>query len=145
MHFRPEPGRRISAGLAEAPGIFSLEVVLTFDAGPDPFAVADKNRPSLSITFEGEEWLRRTDRISAGTVIVINDMTGIKSGLNELHLRAFPVDEQYDLVRGARVRVLRDEIVIAEESLWSEPGYPIDDPFQFDIPSKAVKENSLAH
>ena len=147
MKLRPEPGRLITVGLSEASGAFSLEVVLTFDAGPDPFAteIEIENRPSLVITFEGEEWLRRTDKIPSGTVIVIDDITGIKSGLNELYLSASPIDEEYDLVRGVRVRLMRDEVVVAEDAFWSEPGHLVEGPMRFDIPKAAVIDNSPTH
>ena len=115
-----------AAPLAEIPGLkaagqISLEITLTFAAGADPFAVDADDSPSLLVVFEGNELLRITESIEPGETIRIDDVPNVTVGINEFYVRASPqhLDES---ARAIRVRVLRDNHPLTEDSIWSQPG-----------------------
>ncbi len=134
---RPAPQRsEIAVRFAE--GRFTLEVTLTFDAGPDPFAFETENAPALLVTFEGRELLRRTEPVPAGETVRIESIEGIVSGSgrrgrNEFFVEAVPQDSAGGLSRAVRLRLLRDEQPIAEHSLWSDPGEPVRGTLVFEL------------
>ena len=108
-----------------ATGVFSLELTLTFDAGPDPFAFEVANAPSILVLFKGEEILRRTENVAAGTPVVVESIEGIVPGKNEFFVEVTAQDQASIVVRAVRLRAFRDGNLIAEQSLWSEPGEPV--------------------
>lgn len=111
-----------------APGLYSLEITLTFDAGPDPFALEAGDQTCLEVLFRGDALLRRTERVSAGEVVVITPISSIMAGSdeaqgrNEFVVRATPADSRPELAYAARVRLLRDGASVAEQILWSDSG-----------------------
>jgi antitoxin (DNA-binding transcriptional repressor) of toxin-antitoxin stability system len=105
-----------------APGVYSLEITLTFDAGPDPFALAASDQTCLEVLFRGQTLLRRVERVSAGEKVVITPIEDIVAGKNEFVFKASPADSRPEMAYAARVRLLRDDAPIAEQSLWSESG-----------------------
>ena len=109
-----------------APGVYALEITLTFDAGPDPFALEASDKTCLEVLFRNKTLLRRTERVAAGEKVLITPVEGIVAGedefrgRNEFLVKATPAEGSADMAYAARVRLLRDGVPIAEESLWSD-------------------------
>ena len=118
-----------------APGRFDVEVTLTFEAGPDPFALSATDAPSLSVLLAGTELLRETDTIESGKRQTIQDVQGLEVGTNEFLVQANPADTSGDLSRALRVRILRDLIPVADQTIWSEPGQRVEGVILVDLTS----------
>ena len=110
-----------------AEGRFEIEATLTFDAAPDDFDV----RPaSLEIRQVDEELLRLDTPLPAGETVRIE--AELENGFNEFYVRAWPADNA-SKERAMRVRVLRDGVAVAEQTLWSQPGEPVEGPIRLEI------------
>jgi hypothetical protein len=101
-----------------------IEIELTFDAGPDPFAEDLEDSPSLMVRTEGRTVLRRQGPISAGQPITIEDLTNFRAGRRELLIEATPQDTTATIPRAIRVSIYRrgQDRPLTSEVLWSEPG-----------------------
>lgn len=108
-----------------ATGDFSVDVLLTFDAGPDPFALQSDDAASLEVSFRGDRLLRQTHPLARGQVVTIENVEGVAVGPNEFHVMAVPQDEDDAIIHAIRIRILRDDRPIAEQWLASDPGKPI--------------------
>jgi hypothetical protein len=112
--------------LQSAAGQFDIEITLTFDAGPDDFALSASDAPSITVEFRGNELLRRTDTVAAGSALLIEDVAGITVGENSIYVRCSPKDLDQVVSRAIRVRVFCDGVEVAEQTLWSTPGSPVE-------------------
>jgi hypothetical protein len=136
MRTRPQPAGR-QAGVAEhmAEGHFSVELTLTFDAGPDAFAVDLADAAALLVRLRGREILRRSEAIAAGQQLRVDDVAGVVSGHNEFYVQATPRDAVAAVSRAVRVRILRDGHPIADQTLWAEPGEVVQGAIVVDVPA----------
>jgi hypothetical protein len=139
---RPPPAQEVETSAA---GIFSLDLTLTFDAGPDPFALDLDDAPSLLVEFRGQQLLRETGSVPAGQPIVIAPIRGVDQGKNEFFVKAVPADSNVDVSRAVRVRVLRDGEPISESTLWSEPGLPVQGKVDLVVPASAAPSDDHDH
>ncbi len=147
---------RLSAASA-ARGHFRVDVTLSFTARADAFSVEPM---SLALSLQGgQRLLELTEPIQAGRVVTIDPVEGITEGLNELFIEiGTAADEDVGaspegadgfgagpvlaangaaVARAVRVRVLRDDVVIAEETVWSDPGEPVTGRIILDVPPAA--------
>jgi hypothetical protein len=126
-----------------AEGRFHLDLTLTFDARSDVF-----NLESVLLSLHGDTPLLRIEEdVPAGTVLIVDPVEGIVVGENEFYLKvatgeaesggesafSLPGDETFDeslpaedRSRAVRVRVFQDDQLVAEKTLWSEPGQAVD-------------------
>jgi hypothetical protein len=123
-----------------ATGKYDVEVTLSFDAGPNEFSLNPDEAPALVVGLGARELLRRTDPVPAGAVTIEN-VEGLAVGANELFVSAWPRDGASTAPRAARVRVFQDGRLLAERTLWSEPGQPVRGPIPITI-GPAPKLNS---
>jgi hypothetical protein len=140
LYVQHRPAPPVAAELIReqvARGDFSVEITLTFDAGPDAFAIDPATAPSLVLLLRGQEILRRQDTIAAGQPLIVQDVQGLVSGGNEFYLSATPADTQSSLARAARVRILRSGTPLADETLWSEPSETVQGTIVVQIPAWA--------
>ena len=127
-----QPITRIQHVDEAASGKFRIEVVPMFDCGPDEFALDIDSAPSLVVRVGDKVVLTESTPIASGDEVVA-DVPGLIVGRNELYLQATASDGDPNKIRGLRVRVLRDEMVVAEQWLSSEPGAPVEGPVAIDI------------
>ena len=120
-------------GSSVAEGDFGLAITLTFDAGPDPFALDADSAPSLTVEHHGKLLLRETESLPAGKPIRIDNVEGIVDGQNTFYVRCTAQNEEAFVARAIRVEVLRDDQTIAEETLWSDPGKPVRGPVNVEV------------
>lgn len=117
-----------------ADGVFSLDVTLTFAAGPDPFALDLADAPSLLIQLQGRDLMRKAEIVSAGEKLTVDGIEDIVQGANEFYVQATP-QASNAVSRAIRIRVLRDNVAIAEQTLWSAPGEPVQGAVIVDVPA----------
>ena len=113
-----------------APGIFRLELTLTFPAERDPFAFDLENEPTVLVTFRGKNLIRATKPVQAGTALQVHPLQhvvegdGEQSGENEFYFEIL-TGENSRVARGVRFRIFRDEQVVVDRTAWSNPGEPV--------------------
>jgi hypothetical protein len=121
-----------------AEGKFSLEATLSFDAGADSaFSLDPAKSTSVRVQFRGHELLLVDEPVAAGSSLRIEDVEGIVPGVNEFFIEAQPASQGLPVAHAARIRVFRDGHPIAEETLWSEPGLPVQGIVRVDVPEHA--------
>ncbi len=116
-----------------AAGTFSVDVLLTFEAVLDPFALDEKDSCSLQVDFRNHTIIRERSNIASGTLLA-SDVAGIVEGPNEFWCFATAAETDDQLTRALRIRVLRDDVPIAEQWIASDPGGPVTGPVTVTIP-----------
>jgi hypothetical protein len=146
MQSRDTAAVGVTYKLHSAEGIFALQITTTFAVEPDPFALrtGQNEASALLVKLNGNEILRRTDRVQAGTPIRLEPVPGLIDGRNEFYLEANPPVGLANLSYAVRVQLFRDEQLIADRSLWSEPGSRIASAFQVSV-AKDLKEKDAHH
>ena len=61
-------------------------------------------------------------KTSSDELLRADDVPGIVAGRNAFFVHAIPSEEFIARPCAARIRILRDDIVLAENTLWSQPG-----------------------
>lgn len=113
---------------ALAQGAYALEITPTFAAEPDPFALRTEDGedpPALILKLNGKELLKLTERVGAGAPILVEPLTGLLEGSNEVYLEANPPIKETGRSNALRVRVLRDGIPVSDRTFWSGQGSKI--------------------
>ena len=123
--------------LIQASGAYGIDLSITFDAGPDEFALSDvSDAPSLLVQMNGEEVLRRTDTVSADqSPIQIPSVKGVVVGTNEFFIQASPSDMSSLTPGSARIRITRDGHVVSDKTIWSEAGEILQGTAVLEVPS----------
>ena len=137
---RPTPKTWSEPEQQKARGKFEIKITLTFDAGPDPFSFDATEAPSLLAQFKGEPILKRTDEIASGT-IVESEISSIVAGQNEFFISVSPKNSDTYAARAIRVQITRDSPLIAEKSIWSEPGGPVGGTVLIDVDPRKVDQS----
>lgn len=123
---QPKVVQRIEFIEQAADGTFTIELLPLFDAGPDAFALEAAAGKSIVVELRGTPIYSHSEPAKNGQPITIEKVAGLKEGMNELFVMATPADGTEDAVRGMRVRVLRNGLVLAEDWLSSEPGSTVE-------------------
>jgi len=122
-----------------ATGVFSLEITPTFDAEADPFAL---DLIALQVQHAGNTILRRDDKCAANETLLVTEFpenVKIIVGKNELYIQAFPGEGALAAANAVRIRVFRDGQPITDNTIWSEPGAPVEGTILVDVrPSVAA-------
>lgn len=122
--------------------VWGIRIARTFDCIGDPnFGV-----PSLSVQFNGQSVLNRTDVIPSGEEIAILKLPKVEVGKNELVIEANS-DASTKAPWGAlRVQVFRDSTAIVDQSLWlDQDATSITETISFIAPDVAVDDRSDEH
>lgn len=127
-----------------ATGDYFVELTLPFEAESNVFNAGK----SLVVTVDGREILSRDDTVPSGILPKIQ-VSELKIGRNEFAVNAQPKEmgfgngnafslESTESSKPSpvalRLRVFRDNIVVADGTYWSEPGLPIVATLMLDIP-----------
>ena len=131
-----------------AKGSYTLEITTTFNIEPDPFALQtdDQGQPAaLLVRMAGQEILRRTERLEAGTPLRLEPLSGLVEGTNEIYLEASPPLEQTDKSQAVRVRIISDGQPLSERTFWSLPGGKVADTWRFTLGGEKGKEGGHDH
>ncbi|MGY8768575.1 MAG: hypothetical protein ACKVH8_09130 [Pirellulales bacterium] len=102
--------------------VFRVEVVLSFNAGADPFAENIDEANSLLVKLGDRVLFSGIDTINAGQAITISDVSNLTVGTNELHLEATPEDASQFVPRTAKISVYSSlqSDPIATQFLWAD-------------------------
>lgn len=124
-----------------AEGVFAVELTLTFDAGSDGFLL-DETSPVV-VDFRGRNLMEGRGPFRAGQPIIVSPVEGVvqsrdgRGGKNSFAVRIVPQPSERDafaldadgasrpISHAVRLRILRDGVPVAEQTLWSEPGQPV--------------------
>lgn len=106
--------------LPEATGRFSLELTLSCNAAKDDFGLEDD--PAVVVRIAGKELIRVDQAAAADEPLRVDDVAGVVAGRNAVFLQVVPAADFIARPCAARLRILRDENVVAENTLWSQPG-----------------------
>jgi hypothetical protein len=140
-----------------AEGVFAVELTLTFDAELDAFALEPDASP-VELNFQGRNLVagkgpfRRGEPIRISPVAGIVEAHGEQSGRNSFVFRAIPKPSEADpfsvestapaqLAHAARIRIFRDDQLVGEQTLWSEPGQPVSGTVEITV----VARETVAH
>jgi hypothetical protein len=121
-----------------AQGVYTLVVTTTFAAQPDPFALtAGGEAPAaLQIRMGSRVFFHKTDDIMPGRPMRVTIHEGLVKGANELFIEASPPLDSADQAQAVRLQLLRDELMVAQETFWAEPGENISKTFRFTIEAR---------
>jgi hypothetical protein len=121
----------------QAQGVFSVEVVLTFDAAGDSFSL---DPTAVVVEFQGQSLLKIQEPVVAGTPLTVESVPGVVEGRNEFFVIVSPKNQDQTVQRAVRVRILRDGVPVAEKSLWSESEGTVGGKIEITVPSSAVTD-----
>ncbi len=128
------PPPETSVSTAAATGVFTLVITPTFAAKPDPFALtaAGDSAFALQVRIGSRILLSRTEDIEPGRPIRVTIGEGLVAGINEIFIEASPPLDTADRSQAVRIQVLQDEITIAEDTFWADPGQKISETLRFE-------------
>lgn len=136
MHAR----ERVAAGrvvdFQAARGNFALELTTTFDLEPDPFALQsdDGSGPAaIVVRINGKDVLRRSDRVQRGTQIVVEPVSHLAQGQNEIYVEASAPLDSAGRSLAVRVRLMEDGRQVADRTFWSEEGARVAGVFSVNV------------
>lgn len=115
---------------ALATGAFTLDITPTFDCQRDAFG---QDPTSVLVRLQTRDLLRREEACPAGIPLKIPDVTGVAVGKNSFYVRLSAADESWDVERAARIRVYRDGALVAEKTIWSAPGEPVEGVMEIEV------------
>lgn len=122
----------------------TLEITPSFAMEPDPFAlqVDERDRAvALLVRLNGRDVLKKTEKLTDGSRIVVDDIQGLVEGRSEFYVEAYPLLSEASQSHAVRIRVKREGQTIAERTLWSEPGSRIAATFSLEIRSNRPSQD----
>ncbi len=114
-----------------APGNYSAQITLTFDAEADAFAL---DHTSLLFTHQDQVLLKREDRVLASEPLVVDSLGKLIVGPNAFHFSCVPRDNSPNVAKAVRLQIFRDGHPIAEQTLWAKPGLTPQGEIRIEIP-----------
>ena len=128
-----------------ASGVYSIEVTPSFSTQRDPFALdlgeAEDAPATLKVSLGERIVLRQTGAIEAGETLRAEPVDGIRIGKNQLHLSVAVPEDKLTGSHAVRLRILRDGVQVADETVWSEPGQPVSGEVTLEVaPFEQVEE-----
>lgn len=139
MHLRhaPEGPRKAMADQPRAADrAYALELTLTFDAQPDPFALdagGGDVPPVVSVRLNGVVVAALTETGGPGIPWHKDQIPGVAAGANELLIEASPPMGGPGARHAARIRLLTEGQPVADATFWSEAGAKITGTLPFEI------------
>jgi hypothetical protein len=125
---------------ADAQAEYAIAVTLTFDAQGDAFSPL-----ALRVSLDGveEPVFESNTTVQAGVPVLISRVAGIKVGVNELLIEVGSGTDSTEatpqqIANAIRVQVMANAVVIAERTLWSEPGNTISGLVVIDVPANTA-------
>ncbi|QGJ69550.1 Hypothetical protein PBC10988_12320 [Planctomycetales bacterium 10988] len=143
-----KPVERLSAELTVT---FSPQVD-PFALGSDPFSLPEENGNSpalLSVQFNGEEVFQITeenaDTIQPGVPFAVDSLPQAILGKNELLVVATPPSDQASQSQAVRIKLLREDNLLQEETFWSGPGERLVASFRFELSEASLAVEDADH
>ncbi len=127
-----------------AAGNFRLELLATAALGPDEFALDATQAAALDVSYRGQSVVTRTEPLEAGQPVVVEPIEGLVEGANEFFVRCWPQDTNSTVPLAVRLRILRDDAILSEQTLWSELGEPVQAAVRLDLSASQVSEDDAS-
>jgi len=120
-------------------GRFAIAITPTFSAEKDPFALTttESDTPPLEIRLNGTPLELPSREVRRGEIILLESITGMLTGHNEIYVNASPPLSESTLQNGVRVEVFEDEVTIAETTVWAGEGALVSGTLSFNHGRKA--------
>lgn len=117
---------------------FILEITPTFSPEPDPFALQteDADSPSLVVRTSQQELYRAGADLERGVPVQVQPVHGLVEGRNELYVQGTPPLSEAHRDHAVRVRLLEDNRVVADETLWGYGGAGVAGTISFTLTPK---------
>ncbi len=114
----------------------SIELTPTFSVEEDPFALhtAEETGP-FDLRLNGMAVDIADLSISRGQTLFIRDLEFALSDHNEVFIKASPPVAENHLTHGIRVRLLNQDRVLAEQTIWSSGGGLVSGTVPFSLTS----------
>ncbi len=123
---------------------FTLELTPTFGIESDPFALQTETAASaLLVRLRGQDIYNSDATLARGETLRIGPLHDFVSGNNELYLEASPPLNESSISHALRVRLLRGETAVLDETLWADAGSKIAGNLPFVL--KQEKDNHDDH
>lgn len=122
---------------------FSIDVTLTFNPRRDPFALDDPDGPGdtgLTVRMNGRTIPIQADEMTPGVPLRVGPLTAEAKTVSELYIETGPPMDQPGRHDAARVRVLRDDRILAEKTIWATSGQTITGTLQFSLTPPEAKD-----
>ncbi|GAB6095290.1 hypothetical protein JCM14469_15420 [Desulfatiferula olefinivorans] len=122
---------------------FFIDLTLTFAPAPDPFALNDPKQadPSgLVLAIDGRVLPPLTETPEPGRPVRIGPLTGEAGEVCELFVSAAPPLAPPGRHDAARIRILKNDRILCEDTFWAGSGRAITGTLQF-----SVTEDDHAH
>jgi len=125
--------------LQTAMGKFTIQVTTTFAPVPDPFALKthEESSSSLTVKLHGVKVLGPDSQTGADRFVFREDLPQLLAGKNEFYVEAYPDLRATDKAGALRVEIMRDGVVLADRTFWSEPGERIAGALSTTVPESA--------
>ncbi|MDX9973601.1 MAG: hypothetical protein RBU21_11510 [FCB group bacterium] len=140
MHARDawrEDHQAIAAAAPEAAvRRYDLELTLTFDAQPDPFALVTTESsaaPVVSVQLNGAPLVALSEGIAPGKPWLQENIQGVVEGNNELLVEATPPLTDEESRHALRLRVLSQGGAVADQTFWSQGGEKLVGVLPFEV------------
>jgi len=125
---------------ADAQSVYAITITLSFDAQGDAFSPL-----ALRVSLDGvdEPLFESNTTVRAGVPVLISPVAGIKVGVNELLIEVGSGTDSTEatpqqIANAIRVQIMANAEVIAERTLWSEPGNTISGLVVIDVPANTA-------
>lgn len=114
---------------------YSLSFVTSFTMEDDPFALKydDKAVLDMLISLNGITLDNNFRHVLRGVPMTLNNIHGLRLGVNELYIQMHPPAEEVKLSHGFHISLKADGKEIFTRSVWNEPGEIISEVIVFSI------------
>ena len=119
--------------LLAATGKFNIEISLSCDLAADPFELDQAT--SLLVRLAGQDLVHRKEPVATNQPLILENITGVTVGKNAFFVRAIPVPNSIDHANCLRIRIFRNDLLLAENSLWSVAGESIGGEIVVTVPA----------
>ncbi len=114
----------------------SIELTPTFSVEADPFALqTQEQKAPFDLRLNAMPVDIANLSISRGQTLFIRDLEVALSDHNELFIKASPPLAESHLTHGIRIRLLKQDQVLADQTIWSSGGGLVSGTVPFKLPA----------
>ncbi|MGE4543189.1 MAG: hypothetical protein AB7D06_03665 [Pedobacter sp.] len=118
---------------------YLLEITPTFSPESDPFALRGDagDATSLVVRTAQRELFRAEGELERGVPVRVQPVRGLVEGRNELYVQAQPPLGESHRDHAVRVRLLRGNRVVVDETIWGQKGASVAGTIPFTLTATA--------
>lgn len=132
---------KIDMGLAA--NEYMLEITPTFGTEIDPFALVEEGQSpaTLIVRLGGSNIHHSAQPLARGETLRIGPVEGLIVGMNELYVQASPPLEEAHINHALRLRLLHNNVLEVDQTLWSEAGGKVSGTVSFVLEQAAETDH----